>query len=382
MTTFYAMIPPIERITEITDLDHYYDVPADWHIALTDVKGSTKAIEGGRYKDVNAVAAASITALLNAAEREDIPFVFGGDGATVLIPEHMVVAAREALLGTQQLAKEQFQLELRVGIVPVKDVFESGYRIRVARLKMSENFQQAVFMGGGLAQAEKLLKDAHTGEAYRVEAETGKKYQGDFSGFECRWNAIPSPHEETVSLLVQAVRGDYSEHNRVYHQVLQQIEEVYGDSMTRRPINVQNMSLMMNPYGFGVEAKVRHQDTSLGRLLRILRGTLLARVAMAFNLERWGDYKAIVVGAIDNEKFDDTLRMIISGTTSQRLRLRAYLEERRLKGDVVYGTHVSQHALMTCVVFDYFGRQVHFVDGADGGYALAAREMKGQLAAG
>jgi hypothetical protein len=34
---------------------------------------------------------------------------------------------------------------------------------------------------------------------------------------------------------------------------------------------------------------------------------------------------------------------------------------------------------MTCVVFDYFGRQVHFVDGARGGYTLAAREMKMQL---
>ena len=128
MTTFYAVIPPIERITDITDLDHYYDVPADWHIALTDVKGSTKAIEGGRYKDVNAVAAASITSLLNAAGREDIPFLFGGDGATVLIPEAVLPAARDALIGTQRLAKEQFNLELRVGIVPVSDVLREGGR--------------------------------------------------------------------------------------------------------------------------------------------------------------------------------------------------------------------------------------------------------------
>src|SRR5689334_4489453 len=100
MTTFYATIPPIKHITDITDSSHYYDVPADWHIALTDVRGSTKAIENGRYKDVNAVAAASITALLNVAGDQDIPFVFGGDGATTLIPESMLESAHDALLAT------------------------------------------------------------------------------------------------------------------------------------------------------------------------------------------------------------------------------------------------------------------------------------------
>ncbi|NWF70911.1 MAG: DUF3095 domain-containing protein [Chloroflexi bacterium] len=381
MTTFYSAIPPIERINQITDPNFYYDVPADWHIALTDVKGSTQAIENGRYKDVNAVAAASITALLNIAGREDIPFMFGGDGATVLIPAALVEPARVALLATQALSQNQFALELRVGIVPVQDVLAQGYRIRVARLRMSDNFQQAVFTGGGLAQAETLLKHPEKGRAYRIEPQPGQTYVGDFSGFECRWNAIPSPYEETVSLLVQAVRGDHNAHNRIYHEVLHTIEEIYGDSLTRRPITIQNMSMALTPDGLTTEARVRYQDTSLGRRLKMLRGSLLAFVAMTFNIQGWGKYKQIVIEAIDNEKFDDTLRMIISGTAQQRERLRAYLETRRAAGELVYGTHGSSRALMTCVVFDYFGRQVHFIDAADGGYALAAREMKAQLAA-
>jgi hypothetical protein len=71
--------------------------------------------------------------------------------------------------------------------------------------------------------------------------------------------------------------------------------------------------------------------------------------------------------------------MIISGTAQQRVQLRAYLEEKRQAGKLVYGIHTSRHALMTCVLFDYFGKQVHFIDAAGGGYALAAREMKQQL---
>jgi len=103
--SFFQSIPPINSISEITNLDHYYDVPADWHIVLTDVKGSTKAIEQGRYRDVNSVAAASITALLNNVKGIDIPFVFGGDGATILIPPSIVPQAGEALLATQALAR-------------------------------------------------------------------------------------------------------------------------------------------------------------------------------------------------------------------------------------------------------------------------------------
>jgi hypothetical protein len=35
---------------------------------------------------------------------------------------------------------------------------------------------------------------------------------------------------------------------------------------------------------------------------------------------------------------------------------------------------------MTCLVFSLAGDHVHFIDGADGGYALAAKQMKQQNA--
>ena len=52
-----------------------------------------------------------------------------------------------------------------------------------------------------------------------------------------------------------------------------------------------------------------------------------------------------------------------------------------LKGDVVFGTWVSDAALMTCLLFDLnAGLHVHFIDGADGGYTRAARKLKAGLA--
>ncbi|PJF22060.1 MAG: hypothetical protein CUN56_07935, partial [Phototrophicales bacterium] len=101
--------------------------------------------------------------------------------------------------------------------------------------------------------------------------------------------------------------------------------------------------------------------------------------AMRFNIQGWGRYKDIFLGATDHEKFDDTLRMTISGTKQQRQRLEEKLNQLYQQKRLVYGIHASQRALVTCIVFDYFGRQVHFVDGEDGGYTLAARQMKERL---
>ncbi len=89
----------------------------------------------------------------------------------------------------------------------------------------------------------------------------------------------------------------------------------------------------------------------------------------------------MVQQTVDYKKFDDTLRMVISGTTRQRESLTRWLDGRYRAGELVYGLHTSDRAIMTCLVFERMGRQVHFVDGADGGYTLAARAMKKRLQA-
>ena len=136
----------------------------------------------------------------------------------------------------------------------------------------------------------------------------------------------------------------------------------------------------MNPNKLITEAKIRYQDFSLRRLLGMLQNSMKATFAMWANIGQWGTYKEMFIHATDHEKFDDALRMTISGTEAQRDALVKYLHGKYVRGQLVYGTHVASHALVTCIVFDYFGQQVHFVDSADGGYALAAKQLKAQLA--
>ncbi len=82
----------------------------------------------------------------------------------------------------------------------------------------------------------------------------------------------------------------------------------------------------------------------------------------------------------DFQKFDDTLRMTIDSNPEQRKKLVGYLEAQRKAGALFYGIQISDSALMTCMVFDRKDRHLHFVDGASGGYALAAKQMKSKLA--
>ncbi len=377
--TFYTTMPAMQSIRQLTDADFYHPVPADWVIVMTDVRGSTKAVRDGRYKDVCAVAAASIAAQLNVMGQSDTPFIFGGDGATILMPPEVRPAATAALVGTRVMARQQFELDLRIAVIPVADVVQAGHTIRVAKLEMSENFQQAIFSGGGIRYAEDLLKAEDANPRYTVP-EDATEPDADFHGVECRWNEIPSRGDETVSLLVMATGQTPADDDLIYRRVIDQIDMIYGSSVERHPIRVQDLRMAFSPKALSVEGRIRHQQAyGWRRFRKMLWNSFKAWIAMRFGIGQWGQYKQYLVEATDHEKFDDVLRMVLGGNVSQREQLRAYLEDERQAGQLYYGISTSPATLVTCIVYDYFGRQMHLVDGSGGGYTNAAREMKAQM---
>ena len=91
---FYASIPAFDDFSGIADSDNYRLAPDDWHVIIADVKGSTRAIAEGRYKDVNMIGAACINAVLNISQKRSVPYVFGGDGATLQLNTDSEIAIR------------------------------------------------------------------------------------------------------------------------------------------------------------------------------------------------------------------------------------------------------------------------------------------------
>ncbi len=390
MTTnedFYKNLTPFEHFRGICELKNYARLPDDWAVVITDIKGSTLAIQQGKYRDVNAVGVASIVAVLNSQTPLSIPFVFGGDGATLCIPESSIEKVKKALLATQLMALEHFSLSLRCGIIPCSVINQSQFRVLVAKHHVSKGYVQASFTGNGLAYAEKLVKNDPTG-LYRFDTDYNKT-DADFSGYQCRWEDVPSPHDETVSVLVMSLAGTVEQSNQVYLDVFDQIQTIYGDAEQYKP--VQQQQLQLSTHSKHLQNEVNIQNNSKSRLARLLYACLLpwkvrfGRYLMnkgkQFLNTNWGNYKQSLVANTDFRKFDDNLRMVISGDASQREQLQHYLETLYQQGLLVYGLHTSNRALMTCVISDYHLNHIHFVDGADGGYAMAASKMKQQLKA-
>jgi hypothetical protein len=388
MDNSYEALEAQSSFLSITDPDTYVPVPDDWQIAITDVRGSTQAIRAGRYRAVNLVGASSIIALLNLVPDTDLPFAFGGDGATMLLPPELAERASEALLGTQRMARDEFDLDLRLGLVPVADVRADGYDVRVAKVQVADEYAQAIFDGGGLAHADTLVKGDATAPRYRI-AETDAEPDADFTGLECRWRDIPSQHGETVTLLVTATTGDAAYDRSVYRTAIKAIEAVYGSSDEYRPLTPDTLDPSYSPKRLRGETKIRTERNwweRLKYLFDIWWRNIALKVLVQNEVEtasgvRWDHYIEKLVATSDFRKYDDTLRMVIAGTAAQRAELTTYLEEEYRSGRLAYGVHVTDRALVTCVVFERMGRQVHFVDGADGGYAMAARALKQRLRA-
>ena len=394
---FYARLPTLAHFADGTDPARYTALPPTWTVLVADVEGSTAAVQAGRYRDVNYLGAAAIAAVLNLAGDTEVPFVFGGDGASLAVPPSLLGPASAALAALRRHAAERFGLTLRVGAVPVRDVEADGHRVRVARLAVSPNYTQALFTGGGLAHADQLVKADETAARYAIpdgpdtssEADEADEADGadradPYEGLECRWQDVPSAAGETVSLLVTARGPSEAARHEVYRAAVEVVEAVYGnadDGRAPHPIAPERLRLSTDPRRFSPELRLR--TTRPRRLRQRLRLWALNLVGIGLIWRKartsetdWAEYPALLREATDFRKFDDTLRMVLAGTAAQRERLEALLDARYRAGELVYGLHVSDRAVLTCLVHERMGRQVHFVDGAGGGYTSAADAMK------
>jgi hypothetical protein len=379
--TFYAGLEPFTRFAEVCDPARYVAAPDDWIVVLADIKGSTQAARAGRYKDVNLVGAACITAALNVTRDLDLPYAFGGDGATVLIPPEVRDAVADALRRTRRLARDGFGLELRVGLVPVQELMRRGRAVLVAKYQLSPGNDLAMFAGGALELADRLIK---ADPAFALEAQDDPE-PPDLRGLSCRWEPYRSLRGHMVTLLVRPLEADALALQR---EILRELAAILNESpASATPIRAENMRFVWPPRGLRAEAIARRGGLPYPLYwLGIWAQSLVQALAERFDL-RIGAYDAPAYRVqlqrnSDHRKVTDTLHMVLDCAESERAAVEAYLARLHARGRIAYGTHRADRAMMTCLVFSLQeGRHVHFIDGADGGYALAALQLKAQLQA-
>ncbi|MEJ8825441.1 DUF3095 family protein [Variovorax humicola] len=166
-------------------------------------------------------------------------------------------------------------------------------------------------------------------------------------------------------------------------EVYAEIMRLAGPDTQSRPVSLENLRVSWTPTGFMLEARARRRGGSLvACVARVLAETLVARIALArskpsgnFDPKR---YRSEMTTNTDFCKHDDTFCFVIDCPISAVDAIKRYLAETAPSRGLRYGIHVSDTALMTCLVTSPSDSlHVHFVDGGGGGYTSASRGLKG-----
>jgi hypothetical protein len=374
---FFAEVPLFSEFEGVTDAANYRPLPDGWVMALADIVGSTQAIGAGRYKDVNMAGASVISAVLNSVGKGDYPFVFGGDGALIALPGSLEAAAREALAAAQVWVEEDLNLVLRIAIVPVADTRAEGLDVSVARYSASPYVTYAMFWGGGTSWAERQMKLGRYGIA-RAPAGT----RPDLTGLSCRWSPIDARNGEIVSII--AVPGE-GRPGREFQELVSGIVAITTEqNRDSHPVPADGPDLAFSLHGINREAKAtapprRRLWQKLFIFLQL--GITVACYRLGIPLGRFDArrYKRDVADNSDFRKFDDGLKMTIDVDAEHLKRIETLLQQAQAKGVARYGLHRQSSALMTCFVPTPIARDhIHFIDGAAGGYAVAASQITGK----
>jgi len=371
---FYTRLPVNEiPLRDLLTEEHlFYKVPENWHVIITDIKKSTIAVEQGKAETVNLLATGSIVAVLNIAYKANltIPFFFGGDGATFIIPESILTVTLQALRIHQENTEKNYRLNLRVGSVPVIDIYKEGHLLRITKLRASQLFSIPVVLGDGLTYAEKIIK----GENYSLELTGSKLSALDLSGMQCRWDKIkpPQDYDEVVSLIVTAKES--KKQAEAFKKVIDHLDEIYGEPERRKPISVPMLKLKSTLEKISQEMRVRFGGYRPIYLLNKWITSLIGH--FYFRTKKGKEYLVQLVDLSDTLVIDGKINTVISGTLQQREQLIAALNELETLGFINYGLFVSKESIMSCYVRNLNEDHIHFVDGSEGGYTKASVMLK------
>lgn len=372
---FYSDLPTISNLLELLDSASFHSVPDDWSVFITDIENSTQAVEKGLYKEINALGASTIIAISNACDGASFPFVFGGDGSACLIPNSFVQDIGSMLAALRNHALLHMGLKLRIGCVQVSTLREKGADIKVAKQSLPAGFKLAHFTGGGIALADRLVKE-HI-QTYGIPAqEIHQKI--DLTGLECRWNDVPSINGRVMTLIVMPKKTDLKELKPLF-DLLNRLMPLSN------PVRTDNLPITWPPQHLKTELTLkignvwrRWWPQKLLLWLTWIFSKIIASTVSNPNSPA-GKYFQEVGMNTDHLKVDDYLRTVLDVGEVQSKELERLLLQLHAEGKLNYGIHYSNRALMTCFV-NSLEKHIHFVDGADGGYTLASRTLKRCLA--
>ena len=372
---FYDGLAVTANFDRLTEPSHYDPVPDDWFVGTADIVNSTGEIANGRYKTVNMVGAAVISAMANAIGTNVFPYVFGGDGASFALHAAQRDIAERTLADLRRWAAEKFDIQLRAAIAPLADVRAAGVDVRIARFAASSGADYAMFAGGGLAWVDEQMK------AEQMAVPLGAPgAEPDLTGLSCRWTNVQSEQGEILSLVILPAAGASE---RDFADIAQRVVEAIGGlARAGHPVPVAGPRVGWSSPGLNLEAHSLRGSTPVwlfkcGLVFKTLFSWTLFKTNLNVGSFDPVHYKRMISSNADYRKFDDGLKMTLDCDQVTRARIEAILAKAEARGKVRFGLFAQSEAMVTCFVPSAMqDDHVHFIDGAAGGYAQAAAQLK------
>ena len=372
--TFYEGLPKHRQFDDLLHSSAFVPLPDDWVVCCSDIVDSTGLIAAGRYKLVNMVGASVIAAMQNAMGGTAFPYVFGGDGTSFAVPPAWASTARITLARLRHWVGEEFNITLRVAAIAIADIRQKGLDVRVARHAVSPCADYAMFDGGGIAWAESQMKQGTIAIPACAETEPP-----DLTGLTCRWNTIPARNGLILSLVI--LPGEQAQAD-AFSTVVSQVLNLAADlDREGHPVPIEGPEVKLIPEGLEIEARLSRGRSALWRKRLLLKLGAIGAGWLFQRRQRIGQfdpnhYLATMSANADFRKFEDGLKMTLDCTTTVRDRIYALLMKARMDGIIRFGLHEQAEARLTCIVPSATrDDHVHFVDGAEGGYTRAARNL-------
>ncbi|PQJ32425.1 hypothetical protein BST92_11025 [Nonlabens arenilitoris] len=361
---------PIQEV--LLDPSLFENVPDNWNIIVTDVQNSTAAVGAGNHQLVNLAATGSIVACLNIARDHQvmIPFFFGGDGATIIVPDLILKECLHALILHQENCQSNFDFFLRVDSCKVGDMYKNGATLKITKVKLNDLHIIPVVLGDALQMAEDEVKSRS-----RKMTLFDIPYNLNLKGMECKWDKIAPPVDdnEILTLIIKAETTNLQ--SSIYSEVLSKMETIYGDVKKRHPITSEKLIMINSLDQLKSEVLMKFSELKWKEVLTSALRSIMARWYLKNN-KKGRDYLRELPELTESLMVDGTINTVISGTKKQRELLLFELQSMQDKGLLRYGFYVSKTSILSCYVTAIDDYHVHFLDGDQGGYTQASKLLK------
>jgi hypothetical protein len=369
---FYKQLNEVEDFIELSNSKIYKKIPDDWYLLASDVKNSTINIQNGKYKEINMLGAMCIISILNLDKDIEFPYIFGGDGAFLIVPKSLHEKAKQAFLAIKKLAVETYDMNLRIASISIKELEKEVSEISIAKYKANGNYHQALIKGDALDEFDSLLKNS---TKYHISDNIDENFVLNLDGLECRWSYIKTPQDISLSFILKCFD------EKDYKSILIEVENIIGSIDSRHPVSEDSLKLSYSKRNLSVESSINSKNPILNffNINKLRLANLMGDLLMKLNLGQWNSYKKRILSTSDIQKFDNIVRMVFSTTNEKNQQLKDYLDKLYEEKKIAYGIHESKYALMTCLIFERHGKHIHFVDTTNGGYAYAAKDFKKRI---